>query len=117
MATTLKISANRVNMADPLPLSFGLELGIFKHRGARVHCHQMRARIPTLARVRPRTTILCNTSHKPGKFDIEEARRVPGNVFAPWVQDLGLSIGSIECAPSRPPTCWPMRGWFASGAP
>src|ERR1700730_17563045 len=33
------------------------------------------------------------------EFDIEEARRVLGNVFAPWVQDLGLSIGSIECAP------------------
>jgi uncharacterized protein (TIGR00369 family) len=33
------------------------------------------------------------------EFDIEEARRVLGDVFAPWVQDLGLSIGSIECAP------------------
>src|ERR1700716_3096962 len=32
-------------------------------------------------------------------FNIEEARRVLGYVFAPWVQDLGLSIGSIECAP------------------
>src|SRR4030081_3307060 len=32
-------------------------------------------------------------------FDIEEARRVLGDVFAPWGQDLGLSIGSIECAP------------------
>jgi hypothetical protein len=33
------------------------------------------------------------------EFDIAEARRVLGDVFAPWVQDLGLSIGSIECAP------------------
>ena len=32
-------------------------------------------------------------------FDIEEARRVLGDVFAPWVQDLGLSIDSIECDP------------------
>jgi hypothetical protein len=32
-------------------------------------------------------------------FDIEEARRVLGDVIAPWVQDLGLSIDSIECAP------------------
>ena len=32
-------------------------------------------------------------------FDIEEARRVLGDVFAPWVQDLGLSIDSVECAP------------------
>jgi uncharacterized protein (TIGR00369 family) len=33
------------------------------------------------------------------EFDIEEARRVLGDVIAPWVQDLGLSIGNIECAP------------------
>jgi uncharacterized protein (TIGR00369 family) len=33
------------------------------------------------------------------EFDIEEARRVLGDVIAPWVQDLGLSIDSIECAP------------------
>ncbi len=32
-------------------------------------------------------------------FDIEEARRVLGDVFAPWVQDLGLSVDSIETAP------------------
>jgi uncharacterized protein (TIGR00369 family) len=33
------------------------------------------------------------------EFDIEEARRVLGEMFAPWVQDLGLSIERIECAP------------------
>jgi uncharacterized protein (TIGR00369 family) len=32
-------------------------------------------------------------------FDIAEARRVLGEVFAPWVQDLGLSVAGIECAP------------------
>ena len=32
-------------------------------------------------------------------IDIEEARRVLANVFAPWVQDLGLSIVSVECDP------------------
>jgi uncharacterized protein (TIGR00369 family) len=32
-------------------------------------------------------------------FEIEEARRILGDVFAPWVQDLGLSISGIECAP------------------
>jgi uncharacterized protein (TIGR00369 family) len=32
-------------------------------------------------------------------FDIEEARRVLGDVFAPWVQDLGLSVERIEYAP------------------
>src|ERR1700680_746260 len=33
-----------------------------------------------------------------GDFDIEQARRVLGDVFAPWVQDLGLSIERIEYA-------------------
>ena len=32
-------------------------------------------------------------------IDIEEARRVLANVFAPWVQDLGLSIVSVACDP------------------
>ena len=32
-------------------------------------------------------------------FDIEEARRTLGEVFAPWVQDLGLSIERIETSP------------------
>jgi uncharacterized protein (TIGR00369 family) len=36
---------------------------------------------------------------QPVEFGIEEARRVLGEVFAPWVQDLGLSISSIEYAP------------------
>jgi uncharacterized protein (TIGR00369 family) len=39
------------------------------------------------------------SEQKAEEFDIEEARRVLGDVFAPWVQDLGLSIGSLECAP------------------
>jgi uncharacterized protein (TIGR00369 family) len=33
------------------------------------------------------------------EFDIDEARRVLGDVFAPWVQDLALSIVSIDYAP------------------
>jgi uncharacterized protein (TIGR00369 family) len=33
------------------------------------------------------------------EFDIEEARRVLGEVFAPWVRELGLSISSVEYDP------------------
>lgn len=33
------------------------------------------------------------------EFDIEEARRILGDVFAPWVQELGLSIERIESTP------------------
>jgi uncharacterized protein (TIGR00369 family) len=32
-------------------------------------------------------------------FGIEEARRVLGEVFAPWVQDLGLSVEAIDYEP------------------
>jgi len=32
------------------------------------------------------------------EFDIEEARRVLADVFAPWVLDLGLSVERVECA-------------------
>ena len=32
-------------------------------------------------------------------FDLEEARRVLVSVFAPWVQDLGLSVSGVECDP------------------
>jgi len=33
------------------------------------------------------------------EFDIKQARRILGEVFAPWVQDLGLSVESVECSP------------------
>jgi uncharacterized protein (TIGR00369 family) len=35
-----------------------------------------------------------------GKFDIDEARRVLADVFAPWVRDLGLTVEAIA---DRPP--------------
>jgi uncharacterized protein (TIGR00369 family) len=35
----------------------------------------------------------------PSDFGIDEARRVLGEVFAPWVQDLGLSISEIDYVP------------------
>ena len=36
---------------------------------------------------------------QPAEFGIGEARRVLGEVFAPWVLDLNLSIEGFECAP------------------
>src|SRR5690349_5589355 len=32
-------------------------------------------------------------------FNIDEARRVLGDVFAPWVRELGLSVESIDHVP------------------
>ncbi|MGZ3351003.1 MAG: thioesterase, partial [Xanthobacteraceae bacterium] len=39
------------------------------------------------------------TEQQTAEFDIEEARRTLADVFAPWVQDLGLSISALEYAP------------------
>jgi uncharacterized protein (TIGR00369 family) len=36
---------------------------------------------------------------KAAEFGIEEARRVLGEVFAPWVQDLKLSIDGLDYLP------------------
>jgi len=36
-------------------------------------------------------------------FDIEEARRVLVHVFAPWVQELGLSIEEVDYIPPAGP--------------
>ena len=33
---------------------------------------------------------------QPGPFTIEEARRILGDVFAPWVRDLGLSVDGVD---------------------
>jgi uncharacterized protein (TIGR00369 family) len=41
-----------------------------------------------------------------GEFDIEEARRVLGEVFAPWVQDLKLSIESVDYNPPPGAADW-----------
>jgi len=41
------------------------------------------------------------------EFDIDEARRVLRDVFAPWVQDLGLSVEGIEInPPAGAPADW-----------
>ena len=40
-------------------------------------------------------------------FDIAEAKRILGDVFAPWVQDLKLSLERIECdPPASAPADW-----------
>jgi uncharacterized protein (TIGR00369 family) len=38
-------------------------------------------------------------AQQPAEFDLDEARRVLGDVFAPWVQDLGLAVEAIATAP------------------
>ncbi|MDN3274725.1 PaaI family thioesterase [Frankia sp. RB7] len=40
------------------------------------------------------------------EFDITEARRILGEVFAPWVQDLNLSVERIEHNPPANASDW-----------
>ncbi|MBS0530233.1 MAG: PaaI family thioesterase [Proteobacteria bacterium] len=50
------------------------------------------------------------SDQKTAEFDIGDARRVLGDVFAPWVQDLGLAVESIEIAPpAGAPADWQPR--------
>jgi uncharacterized protein (TIGR00369 family) len=43
---------------------------------------------------------------QPKPFDIEEARRVLREVFAPWVQDLNLSLERIDYDPPADAADW-----------
>jgi uncharacterized protein (TIGR00369 family) len=45
-------------------------------------------------------------SRQDGGFDIEEARRVLADVFAPWVKDLGLSVESVDHDPPDASSDW-----------
>src|SRR6202166_743540 len=67
----------------------------FSSRRPRVPFCEMPSRMPPTAG----EPSFMQTEQQSADFDIEEARRVLGDVFAPWVQDLGLSISGIECAP------------------
>ena len=64
------------------------------------------------------TTTICRQHHQAGKrgvhaatasrteFGIAEARRVLGEVFAPWVMDLNLSIERFDFAPPGDAADW-----------
>jgi len=100
MATTPRITIHRPIMADPLPSrpSYGLTSGISTGRlfisagyALQWPAYQNRAGEPAFMQQEPAAA----------EFGIEEARRVLREVFAPWVQDLGLSIVGIDYI--RPP--------------
>ena len=46
------------------------------------------------------------SSQPEAEFGIADARRVLGEVFAPWVQDLDLSVESIDHVPPPGATDW-----------
>lgn len=53
---------------------------------------------------------------QPGEnFDIEEARRILGEVFAPWVRELGLSVESIDHDPPKEAHDWQPRAVLRMG--
>jgi uncharacterized protein (TIGR00369 family) len=99
-ATTPRISANRLNMIlySPHAPPYRSKSGIFKPRRPCLNVsgnQQIAAKESSFMQSQPQAA----------EFDIEEARRILGDVIAPWVQDLGLSIGSIESTP--PPGAGP----------
>src|SRR5258707_1972255 len=67
--------------ATPPPSSYGLKSGIFKPR---LECpfSANALRMPICTRAR---TAFMQHEQQTEQFDIEEARRVLGDVFAPWV--------------------------------
>ena len=95
-AIALKISINRLNMAAqlPIPSSYGLKSGLFKPRR---DCPYPPNAFKNAGR--SQEPVFMQHQQPTGEFDIEEARRVLGDVFAPWVLDLGLSVERVECAP------------------
>ena len=81
----------------PLPPSYGRKSGIFKPREM-----SAAANAPDGPPAQPGEDQRSCNEQPAAEFDIEEARRVLGDVFAPWVQDLGLSIERHRDARRRP---------------
>jgi uncharacterized protein (TIGR00369 family) len=52
-------------------------------------------------------TVFMPDQQPPAEFGIEEARRVLREVFAPWVQDLKLSMEGFEYVPDAAPDWQP----------
>ena len=96
MAITLKISANRRNMVHH---SYGRELyrrksGIFKLRRAVYTAANSLLQVTAQG-----DQTFMQSEQQTATFDVAEAKRILGDVFAPWVQDLKLSLERIECDP------------------
>jgi hypothetical protein len=108
MAKTPKISANRLNMIYVLPPTRPIirsKVWHFQAAGGAGRFAGVRPGTGIVSYPVARNNTACKTKPAEAKseaFDIEEARRVPGDVSAPWVQDLGLSTDSVELM------CWPM---------
>ena len=105
MATTPRISANRLNMIPyPTPTrpTISLQVRHFQAAAPMSKCvKRLQASKCVQQHIAAKEPAFMQSQPQAAEFDIEEARRVLGDVIAPWVQDLGLSIGSIECAPPK----------------
>jgi hypothetical protein len=101
MAITPRIKANRLNLVEPFPMECIIrrETGRFQAGrhvfSAHVPFCKMPSRMPPIAG----EPAFMQTEQQTAQFDIEEARRTLADVFAPWVQDLGLSISRLDCDP------------------
>jgi uncharacterized protein (TIGR00369 family) len=102
MAITLKISANRPSITYALPpftaYLWAQSLAFSSHTGRGPFGPIVRKQAST-ATPWTRKIRCMENEPKDEAFDVEEATRVLGDVFAPWVQDLGLSVDGVESAP------------------
>jgi uncharacterized protein (TIGR00369 family) len=105
IAITLKISAHRLNIVDPLsprPYHAAQDTAqsqAFSSRAARGLVLPDALRHAKQIPVSGQEPASMQHTPQAAEFDIEEARRVLGEVIAPWVQDLGISIASLESVP------------------
>jgi uncharacterized protein (TIGR00369 family) len=54
---------------------------------------------PSLLQMSAGETTIMQSGQDAAEFDLDEAHRVLRDVFAPWVQDLGLSVEGVEMSP------------------
>lgn len=100
MATMLKTNANRLNISTDSPhtLHHRTHDQAFSSRSLPFACAEKTPE-QAFSHHRKRSRNPMQNEPKSEGFDLEAARRILGEVFAPWVQDLRLSIDGIECVP------------------
>jgi uncharacterized protein (TIGR00369 family) len=101
MATTPRIKVNRLHLVEPFPMEriIRRETGRFQAGRQAFPAHVPFCEIPSRMPPKAGEPAFMQTEQQTAQFDIEEARRTLADVFAPWVQDLGLSISGLEYDP------------------
>ena len=87
MAITLATIANRLNMKLPRTVRLTIEAQSGRFQAIR---------LPMVDRTSGGETAIMQSGQDAAEFDLDEAKRVLGDVFAPWVQDLGCRLPALR---------------------